>query len=146
MNTTKRITLTVVALALVLAAVLGVVACAKLTNPVQMKETEVVIPLDTAVMADISGKHLVDYLNVLTEKEFLTYDAPGGFVVTINDRTADSTKGEYWLIYTDDEENSDASWGTYDVDGKTYNSAKFGINDLPLKEGKTYVFMISKFE
>lgn len=146
MNTTKRILLTVVALALVLAAVVGMVACTnKLVNPVQMKETEIVIPLDSAVMADVSGKHLVDYLNVLQEKEFLTYDAPSGFVVTINDRTADSTKGEYWLIYTDDEENSDATWGTYEVEGKTYNSAKFGINDLPLKEGKTYVFMISKF-
>lgn len=141
---TKKILLSVVVLAILLTTVLGAVACVK--NPVQITESTVVVPLDSKIMSDIEGKHLVDYLNVLVEKEFLTYNAPGGFIDTINELKADGTKGEYWLIYTDDAENSNESWGKTEIDGKTYLSAKFGINDMPLKEGKTYVFMISKFE
>lgn len=145
MKLAKKITVAVLALALVVSAVFGMVACNKLSNPVQMKETEIIIPLDSKVMSDIEGKHLIDYLNALQEKEFLTYDAPSGFIVTMNDRTADATQGEYWFIYTNDEENSNTDWGTYEVDGVTYGSAKFGIKDMPLKEGKTYVFVISKY-
>ena len=145
MNTTKRILFTLVVLSLVIASVLGLVACNKLSNPVQMRETEIIIPLDSAIMSDISGKHLVDYLNALKDKEFLTYEMKGSMIVTINGRTADGAKNEYWMIYTDDEENSSTEYGTYTVNDVTYGSSNFGVNDLPLKEGKKYIFVISKW-
>ena len=138
--------MSVVVLAILLTTVLAAVACNTLKNPVQIKETTVIVPLDAAVMPEIEGKHLADYLDVLQEKGFLTYNAPGGFVDTINDLKADASKNEYWLIYTDDTENSNEDWGKTEVDGVTYFSAMYGIKDMPLKEGKTYLFMISKFE
>ena len=46
------------------------------------------------------------------------------------------------FLYTDDEENSSTQWGQYDAGDKTYGSANYGITDLPLKEGKTYIFKI----
>ena len=144
MKTTKKIVLAVVVLALLLTAALGMVACNK--NPVQLKDTAVIVPLDSKVMSDIEGKHLIDYLNVLQDKGYLTYNAPGGFIDTINDLKADASQNEYWFIYTDDEANANADWGTYDLDGKTLGSAMYGITDLPLKEGATYVFVVSKYE
>ena len=142
MKATKKIILTILALALVVTAVLGMVACSK---PVQMRETEILITLDKSIMSDIEGKTLKDYLDLLQEKKYLTYEATGGMLFTINERKADSTKGEWWLIYTDDEEHSNEGWGTYQVEEKTYKSSTLGYESLPLKDGATYVFVISKF-
>ena len=146
MKTAKRITLVVLAFALLVSAVVGMVACNKFTNPVQMTETEIIVPLDAEVMPDISGKHLKDYLDALQEKECLTYEAQGGMIYTINGRTADASQGEYWLIYSDDPDYSNEAWGTYVVGDTTYKSTTLGYESLPLTEGKTYVFMISKFD
>ena len=143
MKTSKKIVLAVVVLALLLTLALGMVACSK---PVQLKDTAVIVHVDSKVMSDVSGKHLVDYLNALQEKDYLTYNAPGGFIDTINDLKPDASKGEYWFIYTDDEEHANADWGTFDLDGKTLGSATLGITDLPLKEGATYVFVVSVYE
>ena len=144
MKITKRITLTVIVLALMLAVVLGLVACG--AKPVQIRDSEIILTYDKDVMADIENKTLLDYMNALQEKELLTFSAPGGFVVTMNDRTPDATKGEYWFIYTDDEDYSNEAWGTYEIEGKTYKSATKGISELPIKEGKSYIFVISVYE
>ena len=142
MKATKKVLLTVLALSLVVAAVLGMVACSK---PVQMRETEILITLDKSIMSDIEGKTLKDYLDLLQEKEYLTYEATAGMLYTLNDRKADSTAGEWWLIYTDDADHSNEDWGKYTVEDKTYYSSTLGYESLPLKEGATYVFVISKF-
>ena len=138
----KSLLITTVVVLAVLA--LSFVACEP-TNPVQMEETCIMIPLDSEIMPDIEGKTLRDYFDVLVEKGFLTYEMDGTMVVTINGRHADGKAKEYWMMYSNDPANTNSTWGTYEYDGVTYGSCTLGLNELPLTEGTTYVFMISQF-
>ena len=157
MKATKKVLLTVLALALVVSAVLGLVACNNNPTPrtpavakefqlssVSSVSNIIVISLDSTIMSDITGKHLIDYLNALVAKGYFDYTMEGGMVTTVNKITVDSTKNQFWAIYTDDEVNSSDLWAApIVIDGKTYNSASYGITDLPLTEGKSYIFKVS---
>ena len=155
MKTTKKILFVVLALMLVLTVVFGAVACKDTKEPqsntsVQLKEIDslkisedgaVVITLDKTVMADVTGKHLVDYMNALKDQGYFVYEEKSGLVTSVMNIKPQASN-EYWFLYTDDEENSSTQWGQYDAGDKTYGSANYGITDLPLKEGKTYIFKI----
>ena len=146
----KKLTkiLSVIAIIAIVVASFALVACTKKTY-VQQTDTAIAFTIDTDIISDLSGKKLVDYLAALQEKGELTYSAQNmgsySMLMTINDRTADATKGEYWFIYADDEENTTPTWGEYEFNGKKYYSTNFGIDDMPIKEGVTFVFMISTY-
>ena len=130
----------------IVVCLLSLAACGNKKQYVQQTDTAVYFTVDKDIMSDVSGKKLVDYMNALKDKGYLTYETKGSLVITVNDKTADESKGEYYFIYSDDEENTTEAWGTTELNGKKYNSTTFGITDQPLKEGATYIFMISKYE
>ena len=146
----KKLTkiLSVLVVLTLLVSAFALFACTKKTY-VQQTDTAIAFTIDKDIMPDCTGKHLVDYLNALQEKGALTYEVQAmgtyNMLIKINDRTADATKGEYWFIYADDEENATGTWSTCEFEGKTYNSTDFGIDDMPIKEGVTFVFMISTY-
>ncbi len=146
----KKLTkiLSVLVVLTLLVSAFALFACQKKTY-VQQTETAIAFTIDTDIISDLSGKKLVDYLNALQDKGELTYKAQNmgtyNMLMTINDRTADATKGEYWFIYADDEENTTPTWGEYEFEGKKYYSTNYGIDDMPIKEGVTFVFMISSY-
>ena len=145
MKNAKRIVAVVLLIAIATCLFVALTACGP--KYVQQTDTEVYFTVNSKVMKDVTGKKLVDYMDALVAKKELTYSAPvtGSYamLVTLNDRTADAAKNEYWFIYSDDEEYSNETWGTYEMNGKTYKSTTLGITDLPIKEGKTYIFVIS---
>ena len=145
MKNMRKVLAIVLLVAIVACLTVALTACGK--TYVQQTDTAIYFTIDEKLMKDAGCEKLVDYMNALVDKKQLTYSAPvvGGYamIVTINDRTADAAKQEYWFIYSDDEEYSNEEWGTFDLNGKTYKSTTLGITDLPIKAGKTYVFMIS---
>ena len=90
---------------------------------------------------------LKDYMDYLKDKGEFNYSysegAYGAFLESVNGVA--NTTNCYWMIYTDDTENSSTEWGSYDYDGKTLGSANFGISDMPLKENTIYVFAYQSF-
>ena len=134
----------VVIVALLVTLCLAFVGCKKY---VQQIDTGVVFTVDDDIMSDVTGKHLIDYLNALQDKGKLTFSASqstyGSFLEEVNGIKADASKGEYWFIYSDDEENTTAAWGEYEYNGKKYYSTNFGLDDQPLKAGATYILMVS---
>ncbi len=143
MNTVKKISLVFLAIAISVAAVLGMVACKQSET---VKDTEIILTVDSSVMADIEGKSLVDYMAALKEKNKLSYEGSvsqyGLYVQSINGREADS-KTEWWALYTDDAEFSNEAYGTYTAsDGATYAMASVGASSVMIKEGKKYVWVI----
>lgn len=116
---------------------------------VQQTDTAVYFTVDKKIMSDVEGKTLMNYMDALVEKGYLTYKVDNTYgtpmVVTVNDKTADASKNEYYFIYSDDADNTTEAWGTTEIDGKKYSSTNFGIADQPLKMGATYVFMISSY-
>ena len=49
-------------------------------------------------------------------------------------------QGTYWMLYTDDSENSNTAWGQIEYDGKIYGSAALGAGELVIKDGLTYIW------
>ena len=155
MKFTKKIVLALVVLALVCTTVFGLVACTK-DAPVEAKEFQlnsvasvsniIAISVDSDIMADVTGKHLIDYLNALAQKDYFAYTTTGGFVTTINKITVDASKNQFWAIYTTDAENSSDDYAApIVIDGDTYHSANYGIVDMPLKAGEKYLFKVSTY-
>jgi len=163
MKFTKKIVLLLVVLALALSVAFGMVACKETpaaNTDAPQEETTVesgdavvvgytasgtfVFTYDKAVIADVSGKHVVDYLDALVAKGLMTYGAPGGMVTTINGKEADyAARSEFWAFYTTDTENSSDMYGDpIVIDGVTYHFASYGIGDMPLKAGASYAFKI----
>lgn len=129
---------------LVVVMALCFVACQP-TNPEQKENTAIIITANSELMAEMSGNSLKDYLDLLVKKGELTYGLDSfGMVGTINGITVDSSKHEFWLICSSDTENT-SDWKTYEHDGVTYRSTNYGIFDMPVKAGETYVFVISTY-
>ena len=91
----------------------------------------------------IEGKFLKDYMDYLVAEGTLTYALNGTLLQTVNG-VSNGTKS-YWMLYTDDAENSDTTWGTYEKNGKTYASAMYGVSDMPIKDGCTYILTYQTF-
>ncbi len=91
----------------------------------------------------VQGKTLKDYMDYLVGEGKLTYLMDGSLLSTVNGTS--NTANSYWMIYTDDEENSDTTWGTIEKNGKVYASATSGITSLPIKDGCTYILTYQTF-
>ena len=92
---------------------------------------------------DIQGKTLKDYMDYLVSGGDLEYEMNGTMLNAVNG--VKNTTNSFWMVYTDDMENADSTWGTYVANVKTYSSAKFGIREVPIKDGYTYVLTYQKF-
>lgn len=145
MKNSRKIVLSVLLIAVILASVFAFASCGKKYGP-QM-DTAVSFTVSKDVMSDLEGKTLQNYMDALVERKEFSYsgtDSSWGIMLdTINNKKADAAKGEFWFIYCDDEENSSAQYGEVTLKGKKYASANLGASSLPIKEGKTYVFVIS---
>ncbi len=134
----------IMAIIIVLSCVLAFTAC--INDSIQLTDTAVFVTVGTKYMSDLKDKTLKNYLDVLVEKELISYELEGTMIVTINGVTANYEKDKTsWMIYSNDNENTDATWGTYEYEGVTYASTTLGIVDLPIKDGCTYVFVITQF-
>ena len=145
MKKQQKILIVVAIVALLAVSCFAFAACGK--KYVQQKDTAVYFTVDKDVMANVDGKTLQDYMDALVKKDQLTYSGDSTaydlMINTVNDIKADANKGEYWFLYSDDDEYSNGDWGTYDLNGKTYKSTTLGASSLPIKIGCTYVLMMS---
>ena len=107
------------------------------------KEAEDVVITVSSDEYVIEGKFLKDYMDYLVAEGTLTYALNGTLLQTVNG-VSNGTKS-YWMLYTDDAENSDTTWGTYEKNGKTYASAMYGVCDMPIKDGCTYILTYQTF-
>lgn len=86
---------------------------------------------------------LKEYMDGLCENGKLSYSLSSGMVVEINGKA--NTTNTYWMLYTNDTENSNKQWGTYEYNKDTYGSAICGASELIVKNGYTYVWVYQKF-
>ncbi len=114
-----------------------------------------VMTVSSSVIELTDSTTLYDYMCALREDGELNFEAEKssyGYYITSVDGVAekyDSENSMYsWMIYTDLTEldgaiYSSAEYGTWDYDGKTLNSASYGISGLPAVEGYTYAIVYS---
>lgn len=107
----------------------------------QKTETVLAIEIDEAS----ENATLLNAMRKLKENGELEYTTSGIYVTSINGVENKADYSGYWFIYTSDEENSYAEWGTYVLGDKTLASASYGAENLKLKAGETYVFVYTEF-
>ena len=104
-------------------------------------------PADVKFTVEISnvesGATVLDYMNYLQAEGEFTFVIEGGMVKSMNGVSGASN--QYWMLYTNDENNSNTAWGTITANGVTYASATLGAESLPAVDGKTYVWRLCTF-
>lgn len=90
------------------------------------------------------GLTLVQYMEQIKGGETLSsFVIEGGMLTKINGLKA--TGNVYWMLFTNDGENSNADWGTVTVNGTVYSSASLGAESLIVKSGYTYIWYAQAF-
>lgn len=142
-----------VILSLILLVTLTFTACGDETleigaRVIETTENTVVIEATATVGS------LADALEYLSGKGELTYDGTEGeyglLLTSLNGREADTSKNEYWMLYTTLREYDGVTYSSWDY--STYNymltpcgSASYGASGLPLVEGELYVIVLENF-
>lgn len=126
-----------------IASLIAVFACCFAVACNGNKESDTVVITANDSSFDFDGKTLKDYMDDLQEKGKLTYSINNGMVTAINGKS--NTTNSYWMLYTNDSENSNESWGTLEYGGVIYGSATSGAETLALKENCVYVWAYQTF-
>ena len=92
------------------------------------------------------GGKFADYMAAYAEEnDEFTFVAYDGFVSSINGIENSYETNYYWMLYTNDADNSNPAWGKIKYKGEVFCSAAVGINDLSVVEGKTYIWVYSLY-
>lgn len=137
------------ALLLTLLLVLSLVACG---GNVDSKGTATVVVGETAYTVNLSdvaedGKGLLGVLDVLKEKENLTFTAENGFLTQVGDLKQDSAAGIYLFLYTSVEKDADVSQyaTTTEWNGNSYTSSGVGAAEMTVEDGAVIIIRTIKW-
>jgi hypothetical protein len=130
------------ALILVLILTLSLCACGKNPAPIAVTATDTIVSI--SVPQGETGT-LLDYMKTLQSRGALTFTMDGTLLTEMNGTKNAADFSSCWMLYTDDTEFSEASYGTATFEGKTYASALMGAEALPIKEGCTYLWVYQSF-
>ena len=123
-------------------SILAVIACCFIVACTD-ETTQPVVITATDSSFEYEDKTLKDYMDYLQDDGQLSFTVIGGMVTTINGKS--NTANSYWMLYTNDKENSDESWGTFEYEGEIYASASLGAESLPVKQGNIYIWVYQTF-
>ena len=144
MKTTNKKILSVLLAVLMLSVSLLLTGCKK--EPLVIKDSDTYIVIKTTEEA-MKGKEdmlLVDYMELMRE-EGLEFEIRDGMIVSINGIENPADYSSCWMLYTSDAENSNASWGTVEYEGKEYGSAISGAETLKIKANEIYIWVFKSF-
>ncbi len=129
--------------ALLVVLLLFMVGCQREMAKVDTLEEKVVITITGDIDEDIS---LFDYMLQMQENEEIEFTYSNGqygaYILSINNITA--KPNEFWALYTDDEEFSSTEWGQVEYKEKIYASSSLGCETLNVKNGNTYIWVLTK--
>ncbi len=130
----KKIIKTIILIALLCASITSLLACSSSAQPLVIK-----VQADKMQAEDT----LKDYMDRLQAEGEFTFEVQDGMITSINGKSGNTN--EYWMLYTDDAENANTAWGTYEYNNETFGSAIWGVEGLKIKEGCTYILVLQAF-
>ena len=112
------------------------------------KKDPIIIEEDDSFIVTVYGAKdnttLADYMLSLDDyKDKLVIS--NGMVISINGVANNDLSMSYWMLYTNDADMANISWGTCEYNGETYGSAIVGIEELIVKNGSTYIWHYQSF-
>ena len=117
------------------------------SEPLVIKDSDTYIVIKTTQEA-IGGKTdmlLVDYMQQLKDKGELEFEVADGMITSINGIANPADYSSCWMLYTSDEANSNAAWGTAEYQGQLYGSAVSGAETLKIKADQLYIWVYKSF-
>jgi len=147
-QTTKTLTRTLLSCLLIvvtLAGALLLTGCK--SEPLVIKESDtcIVLKVTEDAIGDSTDMLLIDYMDTLVKKGDMVCTIEDGMVTSINGIQNAADYSSCWMLYTSDEENANAAWGTVDFEGKQYGSAISGAETLKVKAGQLYIWVYKSF-
>ena len=109
-----------------------------------LKETDEFIVLTPT--EDFVGRKLIEFMDHTKTEGSLDYTADGTFITSVNGIYNSAESGDYWMLYTDDADNSNAAWGTIEYEGKTYASAALGADSLVIAKDCVYIWVYTNVQ
>ena len=144
MERTKKILVCLLA-AVTLMSLLLLPGCK--SEPLVIKESDtcIVLRVTEEAMGGNADLLLIDYMDQLVKSGKMTCTIQNGMVTSINGIDNPADFSSCWMLYTSDEENANAAWGTVDFEGKQYGSAISGAEVLKVKPGQLYIWVFKSF-
>lgn len=91
------------------------------------------------------GGTVLAYMEHAKSEGIINYAADdSGFITSINGISNSTSDNMYWMLYTDDADNSTPAWGAVTYLGTVYYSASTGADTLTVSQGKTYIWAYTK--
>ncbi|MBO5327991.1 MAG: hypothetical protein J6B04_02320 [Clostridia bacterium] len=122
------------------------------------KTESVIFKISANVMEISPDSSVYDYMLALKEDGLFDFTSEnsnfGQTILSVNGIenyvAENGLSGKSWMIYTDlttldDVVYSNAEYGTYEHDGKTLNSASYGVSGLPCIEGYTFALVYAEW-
>lgn len=144
MQKTKK-ALSIVLAAMMLLGTMLLTGCKSEALVIKDSDTYIVIKTTGEAMGDETDMLLIDYMEALKEKGELEFAVSDGMITSINGIDNPADFSSCWMLYTSDEENANAAWGTVEYDGKQYGSAISGAEALKIKPDQLYIFVFQSF-
>ena len=130
---------------LVVMLLLSMTACRNESLVIKDSDTYIVIKTTQEALGDKTDMVLIDYMGMLKEKGELEFSVENGMILSINGIDNPADYSSCWMLYTSDEENANAAWGTVEYEGKEYGSAVSGAETLKIKPDQLYIWVFKSF-
>ena len=117
------------------------------SEPLVIKDSDTYIVIKTPqeAVGDKTDMLLIEYMETLKEKGQLEFKVENGMITSINGIDNPADFSSCWMLYTSDEANANASWGTVEYEGKQYGSAVSGAETLKIKADQLYIWVYKSF-
>ncbi|MBP3478590.1 MAG: hypothetical protein J6K03_03795 [Oscillospiraceae bacterium] len=144
MKKTKKILSCLLAV-LILAGTMMLAGCKSEPLVIKDSDTYIVIKTTQEAVGDKTDMLLIEYMETLKEKGQLEFKVENGMITSINGIDNPADFSSCWMLYTSDEANANASWGTVEYEGKQYGSAVSGAETLKIKADQLYIWVYKSF-
>lgn len=133
------------AVLMAVAILAGFAACQSEKLVIKDSDTYIVIKTTEQAMNGTTDMTLMDYMQILKEKGELEFSISNGMITSINGIENPADYSSCWMLYTSDEDNANAAWGTAEYDGQEYGSAISGAEALKIKPDQLYIWVYKSF-
>ena len=134
-----------VLLVLLLVSTMLLSACRSEPLVIKDSDTYIVIKTTQEAIGDNADMLLIDYMKTLKDKGELEFEIANGMITSINGIANPADYSSCWMLYTSDEANSNAGWGTVEYQGKEYGSAISGAETLKIQADQLYIWVFKSF-
>ena len=123
----------------------SMVACGGETHVIKETDEKIIITVSSKQMELTDSTTLLEYMQSLKADGEFEFEIVSGMITSINGIENPADWSSCWMLYTNDTELSNSTWGTAEYNGETFGSAIVGAEELIVKNGYKYIWYYQSF-